>query len=100
MHIDDDLIQCKKVDNAPYYEDPSSDKSPIPFRLYIYTNKNNITERTVEHFHLEEMFDGEDDYFLHDIHAPLTRRKIKATKIEKSVMMARWLYGGRFFDCD
>lgn len=100
MHINDNLNNCEKVDNVLYFGNPSFGKSPIPFRLYIYTDKNNITERTVEHFHLEEMFDGEDDSFWHEIHAPLTRRKIKATKIEKSVMTARWLYGERFFDCD
>lgn len=88
IHVDSDLGRCKIFDTLRDY------------RLYIYTDKNNITERTIEHFHLDDMFDGEDDWMLQEIHAPLTRRKIKATKIEKDVMMRRWLYGGSFFHFD
>lgn len=100
MYIDDYLNKCEKVDNVSHFVNPSYVKSPIPFRLYISIDKNKIVDHTIEHYHLEYLFDSEDDDYLQEIHATLTRRKIKATKIEKDVMMRRWLYGGSFFHFD
>lgn len=102
MYINDDLNKCKKIDRMPleYFIDTSLVNFSTPFRLFIYINKNKIVDYTLEHYHVEDLLEDEDSVYLQEIHEPLIRREIKATKIEKDVMMRRWLYGGSFFHCD
>lgn len=98
MYIYDSHEGCEKFGKIPheYYVNHSLDNITIPYRLYIYVEKDEIIDRTFEAHQIEDKVDN-DDVFVQEIRIPLKMRKIKAIKEEKKVMKSRYLYGGNFF---
>ena len=96
VYVYDNNKRCEVYNGVPfeYSTDtfPSLTSYSVPYRLYIFYEKDKIKDCTLEHHHLIE----KGIWYIIE-NEPLQNRNIKAIKREKKIMEMRRLFGGEFF---